>query len=86
MKVKLVEMGFDPGRIQDPLYILDDNAKSYVPLTAQIYHAIISGSTKLWAGSQFSPDVQAFWVIGIFNELTSSSGKKHTLLNNALVG
>uniref|UniRef100_A0AAX7UND5 long-chain-fatty-acid--CoA ligase n=1 Tax=Astatotilapia calliptera TaxID=8154 RepID=A0AAX7UND5_ASTCA len=47
MKVKLVEMGFDPGRIQDPLYILDDNAKSYVPLTAQIYHAIISGSTKL---------------------------------------
>ncbi|XP_005943338.1 very long-chain acyl-CoA synthetase [Haplochromis burtoni] len=47
MKVKLVEEGFDPGRIQDPLYILDDNAKSYVPLTAQIYHAIISGSTKL---------------------------------------
>ncbi|XP_039867787.1 very long-chain acyl-CoA synthetase [Simochromis diagramma] len=47
MKVKLVEEGFDPGRIQDPLYIFDDNAKSYVPLTAQIYHAIISGSTKL---------------------------------------
>ena len=34
MKVKLVEQAFDPGRIRDPLYILDDNVKSYIPLTA----------------------------------------------------
>lgn len=50
MKVKLVEENFDPGRIQDPLYILDDNEKSYVPLTAQVYCSILSGNTKLWAG------------------------------------
>lgn len=47
MKVKLVEEGFDPVRIQDPLYILDDNEKGYVPLTAQIYNAILSGNMKL---------------------------------------
>lgn len=47
MKVKLVEENFDPGRIQDPLYILNDKEKSYVPLTAQIYSAIISGNIKL---------------------------------------
>ncbi|XP_076025683.1 long-chain fatty acid transport protein 2-like [Genypterus blacodes] len=47
MKVKLVEEGFDPGRIQDPLYILDDGAKSYVPLTAEVHATITSGSMKL---------------------------------------
>ncbi|XP_077569794.1 long-chain fatty acid transport protein 2-like [Stigmatopora nigra] len=47
MKVKLVEENFDPGRIQDPLYILDDKQKSYVPLTAQVHSAIVSGSMKL---------------------------------------
>ncbi|XP_054626465.1 long-chain fatty acid transport protein 2-like [Dunckerocampus dactyliophorus] len=47
MKVKLVEENFDPGRIQDPLYILDDNHKSYVPLTAQVHASIISGIMKL---------------------------------------
>ncbi|KAM7424424.1 hypothetical protein PAMA_000663 [Pampus argenteus] len=47
MKMKLVEENFDPGRIQDPLYILNDNEKSYVPLTAQVYTSIISGNIKL---------------------------------------
>ncbi|XP_041838343.1 very long-chain acyl-CoA synthetase-like [Melanotaenia boesemani] len=47
MKGKLVEQGFDPGCIQDPLYILDDHVKSYIPLTAQFYASIISGSIKL---------------------------------------
>ncbi|KAM6943053.1 long-chain fatty acid transport protein 2-like [Xenentodon cancila] len=47
MKVKLMEQGFDPERIQDPLYILDDHAKSYIPLTVQLYSAIISGNMKL---------------------------------------
>ncbi|XP_034536904.1 very long-chain acyl-CoA synthetase-like [Notolabrus celidotus] len=47
MKVKLVEQGFDPGCIQDPLYILNDSEKSYVPLTAQVYSSIISGNMKL---------------------------------------
>ncbi|XP_047435834.1 very long-chain acyl-CoA synthetase-like [Mugil cephalus] len=47
MKVKMVEESFDPGRIQDPLYILDDSEKSYVPLTAQVYSSIVSGNIKL---------------------------------------
>ncbi|XP_077420783.1 long-chain fatty acid transport protein 2-like [Vanacampus margaritifer] len=47
LKVKLVEENFDPGRIQDPLYILDDKLKSYVPLTAQVHSSILSGSMKL---------------------------------------
>nr|XP_020493610.1 very long-chain acyl-CoA synthetase-like [Labrus bergylta] len=47
MKVKLVDEGFDPGRIQDPLYILNDYDKSYVPLTAQVFSSITSGNLKL---------------------------------------
>ncbi|KAF7644950.1 hypothetical protein LDENG_00213230 [Lucifuga dentata] len=47
MKVKLVEEGFDPDLIQDPLYILDDYVKSYVLLTAQVYSSIASGNMKL---------------------------------------
>ncbi|KAK5874221.1 hypothetical protein PBY51_019188 [Eleginops maclovinus] len=47
MKVKLVEESFDPGRIQDPLYILDNEEKSYIPLTDQVYGSIISGNIKL---------------------------------------
>uniref|UniRef100_A0A8D3AT82 long-chain-fatty-acid--CoA ligase n=2 Tax=Scophthalmus maximus TaxID=52904 RepID=A0A8D3AT82_SCOMX len=47
MKMKLVEESFDPGRIADSLYILDDNEKSYMPLTAQIYCSIVSGNIKL---------------------------------------
>uniref|UniRef100_A0A672GC01 long-chain-fatty-acid--CoA ligase n=1 Tax=Salarias fasciatus TaxID=181472 RepID=A0A672GC01_SALFA len=47
MKMKLVEEGFDPGLIQDPLYILDDRERSYKPLTAEVHSAIVSGSMKL---------------------------------------
>lgn len=48
MKMKLVEESFNPGCIQDPLHILDDHKKSYMPLTAEIYSCIISGNIKLW--------------------------------------
>lgn len=51
MKAKLVEESFDPGRIQDPLYILNENEKTYIPLTAQVYDSIISGNIKLWVGA-----------------------------------
>uniref|UniRef100_A0A1A8J454 long-chain-fatty-acid--CoA ligase n=2 Tax=Nothobranchius kuhntae TaxID=321403 RepID=A0A1A8J454_NOTKU len=47
MKVKLVAQGFDPGQVQDPLYFLDDCVKSYIPVTAQLYSSILSGSIKL---------------------------------------
>uniref|UniRef100_A0A3B4BER0 S27A2 synthetase n=1 Tax=Periophthalmus magnuspinnatus TaxID=409849 RepID=A0A3B4BER0_9GOBI len=47
MKVKLVEQGFDPGQIQDPLFVLDDREKSYVTMTTEMYNSIISGNIKL---------------------------------------
>lgn len=47
MKAKLVDEAFDPTRIKDRLYILDDNAKSYIPLTPQIFDRILSGNLKL---------------------------------------
>ncbi|KAG7218274.1 hypothetical protein INR49_010332 [Caranx melampygus] len=47
MKVKLVEEGFDPGRIQEPVFILDNQEKSYVPLTTQVFCSITSGNIKL---------------------------------------
>ncbi|KAJ3596395.1 hypothetical protein NHX12_002802 [Muraenolepis orangiensis] len=46
-KVKLVEEGFDPSVITDPLYFLDAQRKSYVPLTEQIYTEICAGAVKL---------------------------------------
>ncbi|XP_075903971.1 long-chain fatty acid transport protein 2 [Nelusetta ayraudi] len=47
MKAKLVEEAFDPTRIQDRLYILDDHEKSYIPMAPQIYDHIVSGNLKL---------------------------------------
>ncbi|KAK5927851.1 hypothetical protein CgunFtcFv8_012964 [Champsocephalus gunnari] len=46
-KVKLVEEGFDPAHIEDPLYFLDPEKKSYVPLTEEIYRAIGAREIKL---------------------------------------
>lgn len=46
-KVKLVEEGFSPALIKDPLYFLDPEQKTYVPLTEEIYSAIASGKIKL---------------------------------------
>lgn len=47
MKMKLVEEGFDPALVQDPLYILDERDKSYTPMTAHLNSCILSGSLKL---------------------------------------
>ncbi|XP_039988382.1 hsFATP2a_ACSVL_like domain-containing protein [Xiphias gladius] len=46
-KVKLVEEGFNPAHVKDPLYFLDSDKKTYVPLTEEIYRAIASRETKL---------------------------------------
>ncbi|XP_044048974.1 hsFATP2a_ACSVL_like domain-containing protein [Siniperca chuatsi] len=46
-KVKLVEEGFNPSHIEDPLYFLDPEKKTYVPLTEEIYRAIASREIKL---------------------------------------
>ncbi|XP_051975179.1 long-chain fatty acid transport protein 2-like [Xyrauchen texanus] len=46
-KVKLVEEGFDPRLIQDPLYFLDLTQKKYIPLTQELYKSITSHDIKL---------------------------------------
>lgn len=46
-KVKLVEEGFDPALIRDPLYFLDLVEKKYIPLTLEIYNSVIAGDIKL---------------------------------------
>ncbi|KAG7281000.1 hypothetical protein CRUP_016632 [Coryphaenoides rupestris] len=46
-KVKLVEEGFNPSIIMDPIYFLDTQRKTYVPMTEHIYTSICSGVTKL---------------------------------------
>lgn len=46
-KFRLVEQGFDPSIISDPLYYLDDSQKSYVPMTKDIHDKITNGLLKL---------------------------------------
>ncbi len=46
-KLELQRQGFDPSQITDPLYIRDDNLRTYVPLTADVYEAILRGERKL---------------------------------------
>ncbi|XP_063310229.1 long-chain fatty acid transport protein 6 [Pelobates fuscus] len=46
-KVRLVEEGFNPTSISEPLFFLDDSKKAYIPLTKDIYENIISGLIKL---------------------------------------
>uniref|UniRef100_A0A7N8WL34 long-chain-fatty-acid--CoA ligase n=1 Tax=Mastacembelus armatus TaxID=205130 RepID=A0A7N8WL34_9TELE len=46
-KVKLVEEGFNPAEIKDPLFFLSPEKKTYIPLTEEIYRAILSSEIKL---------------------------------------
>lgn len=47
MKVKLVEEGFDPNKITDPVYFLDEREGKYIPLTQEIFSSVITGKMKL---------------------------------------
>uniref|UniRef100_A0A4W6CZN7 long-chain-fatty-acid--CoA ligase n=1 Tax=Lates calcarifer TaxID=8187 RepID=A0A4W6CZN7_LATCA len=47
VKVKLVEEGFDPHVITDPLYFLDEKAKDYVPLMLDIFNEVTLGKIKI---------------------------------------
>ncbi|XP_040893865.1 very long-chain acyl-CoA synthetase-like [Toxotes jaculatrix] len=47
LKVKLVEEGFDPNLITDPLYFLDEKEKNYIPLTQDIFSGLTSGKIKI---------------------------------------
>ncbi|XP_041815994.1 long-chain fatty acid transport protein 6 [Chelmon rostratus] len=46
-KFQLVQSGFNPSTISDPLYVLDYQQKSYIPLTDSIYKSILAGERKL---------------------------------------
>lgn len=46
-KFKLVDSGFNPSVISDPLYVLDNVEKSYIVLTDAVYNRIVSGQQKL---------------------------------------
>ncbi|XP_004586433.2 long-chain fatty acid transport protein 6 [Ochotona princeps] len=46
-KLQLVEEGFDPLKISDPLYFMDNLKKSYIPLTKELYDQILLGEIKL---------------------------------------
>lgn len=46
-KVKLVEEGFNPNQISDPLYFMDEKVKDYVPLTPEIFNLITTRKIKI---------------------------------------
>ncbi len=46
-KFQLVQSGFNPSTISDPLYVIDYQQKMYIPLTDSIYESIVAGERKL---------------------------------------
>ena len=46
-KVELVNAGFDPDHVRDPMYWLDPETTRYEPLTSAVYNSIVSGKVKL---------------------------------------
>lgn len=46
-KFQLVQSGFNPSTISEPLFVLDYEQESYIPLTDGIYQSIQAGDRKL---------------------------------------
>jgi len=46
-KQELVQAGFDPGRMSDPLYFDDTRSQRYVPLDAALFAAISNGALRI---------------------------------------
>ncbi|XP_076019709.1 long-chain fatty acid transport protein 6 [Genypterus blacodes] len=46
-KFQLVQSGFNPATICEPLYVLDYAQRCYIPLTDSIYQSILTGERKL---------------------------------------
>ena len=47
IKPHLVKQGFDPEKITDMVYYLDQSKGSYVPLNIEMHKNIIGGQSKL---------------------------------------
>ncbi|MEL7128378.1 MAG: long-chain-acyl-CoA synthetase [Pseudomonadota bacterium] len=45
-KVELVQEGFDPDKVSDPVWFAHPDKKEYVPLTHDIYESILSGGFR----------------------------------------
>ncbi|XP_010123906.1 PREDICTED: long-chain fatty acid transport protein 6-like, partial [Chlamydotis macqueenii] len=46
-KMQLVNEGFNPEIISEPLYFMHEPARSYIPLTREIYKNVVSGKIRL---------------------------------------
>ncbi|KAJ8338715.1 hypothetical protein SKAU_G00355010 [Synaphobranchus kaupii] len=46
-KGRLVQEGFSPLHVQEPLYFLEASEKTYIPLTESIYDSIVTGQIRL---------------------------------------
>ena len=46
-KQELVQSGFDPARIEDPLYFDDPRTQAYVPVDAALFAAISAGTVRI---------------------------------------
>ncbi|XP_060709204.1 long-chain fatty acid transport protein 2-like [Hemiscyllium ocellatum] len=46
-KVALMKEGFNPMTVQEPLYVLDKQKGTYIPLDQELYNSIIAGQVKL---------------------------------------
>ena len=46
-KQDLVQSGFDPARIEDPLYFDDPRTQAYVPVDAALFAAISAGTVRI---------------------------------------
>ena len=46
-KVQLRNEGFDINKVHDPLYVMDQQRKTYVPITPDLYQQISTGNARL---------------------------------------
>ncbi|NXL01893.1 S27A3 protein, partial [Mesembrinibis cayennensis] len=46
-KVRLAQEGFDPTRVPDPLFLLDEATKAYVPLGPALWEGVLDGSCRI---------------------------------------
>ncbi|XP_078386287.1 long-chain fatty acid transport protein 2-like [Cetorhinus maximus] len=46
-KVMLVKEGFNPATVQDPLFFLDEQKKTYIQMDQEIYNSIVSNQIRL---------------------------------------
>jgi fatty-acyl-CoA synthase len=46
-KVDLVNDGFDPMKTKDPLFVVDNERKTYVPIDVEMHRKIVNGAVRL---------------------------------------